>query len=110
SISSELHMDYSAIGQTTHVAARMEQAAAPGTILITGDTMRLAEGYVEVNRLGPISVRGLVAPVAAYEVLGRGAIRSRFDAAIAGGLTQFVGGSRELDLLQDVLERVARGD
>jgi class 3 adenylate cyclase/tetratricopeptide (TPR) repeat protein len=110
SVSSELRMDYSAIGQTTHVAARMEQAAAPGTILITGDTMRLAEGYVEVNRLGPISVRGLVAPVAAYEVLGRGAIRSRFDAAIARGLTQFVGRSRELDLLQDVLERVARGD
>src|SRR5262245_63504158 len=58
-IDSDLHMDYSAIGQTTHLAARMEQLARPGTTLITGETLRLAEGYVEVKPLGPVPVKGL---------------------------------------------------
>src|SRR6266508_4025938 len=58
-IDSDLHMDYSAIGQTTHLAARMEQLARPGTALMTKDTLRLAEGYIEVRPLGPVPVRGL---------------------------------------------------
>src|SRR5207245_5055366 len=53
-IDSDLHMDYSAIGQTTHLAARMEQLARPGTALMTKDTLRLAEGYIEVRPLGPV--------------------------------------------------------
>ena len=58
-IGSDLHMDYTAVGQTTHLAARMEQLATPGTILLTADTLRLAEGYVEVKPLGPVPVKGL---------------------------------------------------
>src|SRR5262249_15751201 len=65
-IDTDLHMDYSAIGQTTHLAARMEQLARPGTALITGDTLRLAEGYVEVRSLGPVPVRGLANPIDIY--------------------------------------------
>ena len=59
SIGSDLHMDYTAVGQTTHLAARMEQLATPGTIRLTADTLRLAEGYVEVKPLGPVAVKGL---------------------------------------------------
>ena len=59
SIGSDLHMDYTAVGQTTHLAARMEQLAAPGSIRLTADTLRLAEGYVEVKPLGPVPVKGL---------------------------------------------------
>ena len=59
SIGSDLHMDYTAVGQTTHLAARMEQLARPGTTLLTGDTLRLVEGYVEVDALGPVPVKGL---------------------------------------------------
>jgi class 3 adenylate cyclase len=51
SIGSDLHMDYTAVGQTTHLAARMEQMAMPGSILITADVLRLAEGYVQVKSL-----------------------------------------------------------
>ena len=58
-ISSDLHMDYTAVGQTTHLAARMEQLASPGTTLLTADTLRLAEGYVEVKPLGAMPVKGL---------------------------------------------------
>ena len=54
SVGSDLRMDYTAVGQTTHLAARMEQLALPGTVRLTAETMRLAEGYVEVRSLGPI--------------------------------------------------------
>jgi class 3 adenylate cyclase len=50
-------MDYTAVGQTTHLAARMEQMAMPGSALLTGDTLRLAEGYVGVKALGPVPVK-----------------------------------------------------
>ena len=59
SIGNDLHMDYTAVGQTTHLAARMEQLARPGSTLLTGETLRLAEGYVEVKPLGPVPVKGL---------------------------------------------------
>ena len=53
-------MDYTAVGQTTHLAARMEQMATPGSVLMTPDALRLAEGYVQVKPLGPVSVKGLM--------------------------------------------------
>src|SRR5690242_3120198 len=70
SVGSDLRMDYTAVGQTTHLAARMEQAALPGTIVITAETLRLAEGYIEARPLGPLTVNGLTAPLEAYELAG----------------------------------------
>jgi class 3 adenylate cyclase len=70
SIGSDLHMDYTAVGPTTHLAGRMEQMAAPGSILLTAEVLRLAEGYVGVTPLGPMSVKGLSAPIEVYEVTG----------------------------------------
>jgi class 3 adenylate cyclase len=64
-IGSDLHMDYTAVGQTTHLAARMEQAALPESILVTSATQRLIEGWVQVNPLGPVNVKGLAAKWAA---------------------------------------------
>ena len=77
SIGSDLKMDYTAVGQTTHLAARMEQLATPGSILITAETLRLAEGYVEVKPFGPVKVKGLSEPVEVHEVAGAGLVRSR---------------------------------
>ncbi len=68
-ISNDLHMDYSAIGQTTHLAARMEQLATPGSILLTATTLQLVEGLVQVNALGPIPVKGLAEPVEVFELV-----------------------------------------
>jgi class 3 adenylate cyclase len=62
-IGSDLRMDYTAVGQTTHLAARMEQMAIPGSVLITPDTLALVEGYVVVKSLGPRPIRGLNAPL-----------------------------------------------
>src|SRR5438270_3642960 len=76
-ISNDLHMDYSAVGQTTHLAARMEQLATPGSIRLTAATLRLAEGLVQVNALGPVPVRGLVEPVDIFELVGVSTLRGR---------------------------------
>jgi class 3 adenylate cyclase len=109
SIDNDLHMDYSAIGQTTHLAARMEQMAMPGSILITAEVLRLAEGYVQVKALGPVSVKGLRVPVDVYEVRGAGPARTRLQAAAVEGLTRFVGRDWELDHLYKALERAGGG-
>src|SRR5438094_1025648 len=69
-ISNDLHMDYSAVGQTTHLAARMEQLATPGTIRLPAATLRLVEGLVRVTALGPMPVKGLPEPVEVFELLG----------------------------------------
>ena len=71
SVASDLRIDYTAVGQTTHLAARMEQLATPGTIRLTGETLALAEGYVEVIPLGPVPVKGLADAVEVYEVTER---------------------------------------
>src|SRR5262247_2032983 len=63
SISNDLHMDYTAVGRTTHLAARMEQLALPGTIRLPSETVRLAEGFIEVTPLGPVPVKGLEQPL-----------------------------------------------
>ena len=109
SIGSDLHMDYTAVGQTTHLAARMEQTAMPGSILVTAGTLGLAEGYVRVTPLGPTRIKGLDAPVEVYEVTGAGAARTRLQAAAARGLTRFVGRDAELDQVRKALERTRAG-
>ena len=109
SIGSDLHMDYTAVGQTTHLAGRMEQMAAPGSILLTAEVLRLAEGYVGVTPLGPMSVKGLGAPVEVYEVTGAGPVRTRLQAAAGRGLTTFVGRDHEMEQLRQALGRAAAG-
>jgi class 3 adenylate cyclase/tetratricopeptide (TPR) repeat protein len=108
-IGSDLHMDYTAVGQTTHLAARMEQMAKPGSALVTGDTLKLAEGYVQVRPLGAVPVKGLDTPTQVYELTGSVPARSRLQASAARGLTRFVGRDSELQQLAQALERAAAG-
>ena len=88
------------MGQTAHLAARMEQMAKPGSVLTTADTLKLAEGYVAMKPLGPVPVKGLADPVQIYEVTGAGAARTRLQAAAGRGLTRFVGRDVELEQLR----------
>src|SRR3989454_3375174 len=69
-IGNDLHMDYSAVGETTVLAARMEQTATPGTIRLPTATLRLVEGLVQVTALGPVPVKGLSDPVEVFELTG----------------------------------------
>ena len=109
SIGNDLQMDYSAIGQTVHLASRMEQMATPGTIMLTADSLRLAEGYVQVKPIGPVNVKGMPAPVEVYELAGAGAARTRLQAATARGLTRFVGRDGEIETLRQTLEHARAG-
>jgi len=108
-IRSDLHMDYTAVGPTTHLAARMEQLATGGKSLLTADTLRLAEGYIEVKPLGSVPVKGLEATIELYELTGAGPLRSRLHAAAARGLTRFVGREAELDRLRQAMGRASGG-
>src|SRR5206468_12449067 len=93
----------------THLAARMEQLADPGSTLLTADTLRLAEGFVEVKPLGPVPVKGIDVPIEVYELVGAGPLRSRLQATAARGLTRFVGRQREQEQLRVALGQAAAG-
>jgi class 3 adenylate cyclase/tetratricopeptide (TPR) repeat protein len=108
-IGNDLTMDYDAIGPTTHLASRMEQLAPPGTIRMTADTLRLAEGLVQVRALGPIPVKGLPRPIEAFELTGAASVRSRLQASAAAGFTRFVGREGEMDALNGALGPAGRG-
>jgi class 3 adenylate cyclase/tetratricopeptide (TPR) repeat protein len=108
-IGNDLHMDYSAVGQTTNLASRMEQLAAPGSIALTAATLRLVEGLVRVNTLGPVPVKGMTEPVEVYELTGASTIRRRLQAAVARGLTKFVGRDTEIEALRQALEQAVSG-
>jgi class 3 adenylate cyclase len=109
SIGSDLDMDYTAVGQTTHLAGRMEQMAKPGTTLLAPPTLRLVEGYVRVRSLGPVPIKGLGGPVEVFELLGAAASRTRLQVAAARGLTRFIGRDAELEQLRAALERARSG-
>ena len=108
-IGDDLRMDYTAVGNTTHLAARMQALAEPGTILLTEATHRLVDEYVRGEELGPVEVRGQHAPIQVYKVTGRRRWRSRLEISAERGLTPLVGRQRESALLQDCLKRAAGG-
>jgi class 3 adenylate cyclase/tetratricopeptide (TPR) repeat protein len=108
-IGNDLHMDYSAIGQTTHLAARMEQQATPGSILLMTETLRLAEEVVQVKPLGPTPVRGLRQPLEVFELMGAGSPRTRLQAFAARTLTRFVGRHVEVEAMRQAHERAGAG-
>src|SRR5437667_3031294 len=108
-IGNDLHMDYSAVGETTHLAARMEQLATPGSSRLTAATLRLVEGLVQVTALGPVPVKGLVEPVEVFELVGASRLRRRLQAAAARGLTPFVGRQLELEAVHQALAQAESG-
>jgi class 3 adenylate cyclase/tetratricopeptide (TPR) repeat protein len=107
-IGSDLHMDYTAVGQTTHLAARMEQLAEPGAAVLTSATLALSEDFIQVKSLGPMRVKGLSEAIEVYELIGVNPARSRFHAHAARGLTKFVGRTSEIAQLAEALG-LARG-
>jgi class 3 adenylate cyclase/predicted ATPase len=109
SVGSDLRMDYTAVGQTTHLAARMEQLAPAGTTRLTADTLRLAEEFVQVRPLGPIPVKGLAAPVEVFELTGASAVRTRLQASRARGFSRFVGRDAEMDQIRQAAAQARQG-
>jgi len=108
-IGNDLHMDYSAVGPTTHLAARMEQIAMPGSVMLSSSTLRFVEGLVRVDARGPVPVKGMPAPVEVYELTGASSICRRLQATVVRGLTKFVGRDTEINALHQALKQAEAG-
>ena len=109
SIGSDLRMDYTAVGDTTNVAARLQQAADPGRIVISDATYRLVGGYFYTRPLGELSVKGKAEPVPAWEVISARTARTRLEVEAERGLTPFVGREQELRLLAESFDKAKAG-
>ena len=108
-IGNDLHMEYSAVGQTAYLAAQIEQLVRPGAIWLTAETLRLVEGFVQVKPLDPIRIAGATTPVEVFELVGAEPTRTRLQGAAARFLTPFVGRQHEVETLHHALERSATG-
>ncbi len=108
-IGDDLRMDYTAVGDTTNVAARLEELAEPGTILISEATERLLSGFFDVEDRGELQIKGHTRPVRAYEVIAERPVRGRLDAIADRGLTPFIGREHELEALRTSFESARQG-
>ena len=110
SIGSDLRMDYTAVGDTTNVAARLQQAGEPGRITVADATHRLVRGYFETRPIGEIHLKGRDEPVVAWEVLAAHEARTRLELETTRGLAPFVGRERELGALLDAVAGAQAGN
>jgi len=109
SLGDDLEADFTAIGDTINVAARLESLAQPGEILISESTARLVTGYVRVEAVGPLQVKGKGEPVPSYRVLGLGPRRSPLEGLGPRALSRFVGRERQLAALADLQAQARDG-
>jgi len=109
SIGDNLRMDYSAIGDTTNLASRLQQQAEPGTILVSESTTRLVQGAVRLEALAPVEVKGKTEPVPLYKVIGTLPRRSSIASRSERTLSPFVGRERELATLEALFAQVESG-
>jgi class 3 adenylate cyclase/predicted ATPase len=105
------HAEYTPIGHTANLAARLQAIAPPGSIALSEQTRMLVEGYFELRPLGPVQVKGLNHPVEAWQVIGSGPLQSHFEVSLKRGLTRFIGRYQEIEQIERSLEiaRTGRG-
>jgi class 3 adenylate cyclase len=99
------HTEYSPIGHSTSLAARLQTLATPGSSIISGAMRALVEGYFQLRGLGPTKIKGVSEPVELFEVTGLGPLRTRLQRAVGRGLTRFVGRDREMEALKHAAEQ-----
>jgi class 3 adenylate cyclase len=109
SIGDDLRMDYTAVGDTTNLASRMESKASPGTILVSRDIHRLVRDFFELKSLGKIELKGKEETVEAFQLIKTSDIGTRIEAAVAKGLTQFVGRKNSMAALMDQYDKAGSG-
>lgn len=108
-IGDDLRMDYTAVGDTTNLAARMESMAAAGTILVSENTFKLARDFFEFESLGKVAVKGKAKPQDMYRLIKPGPIETRIEASLAKGWTKFVGRQKEINTLTGAFDKVRGG-
>ena len=109
SIGTDLRMDYTAVGDTTNIAARLQQTADRGRVLVSEATHRLVEGYFHTRSLGELELKGKAEPVRAWEIIAARQPRTRLDVGLERGLTPYVGRERELRSLFESFEKAKAG-
>jgi class 3 adenylate cyclase len=109
SIGDDLRMDYTAVGDTTNLASRLENMARPGTSLVSNHTHRLAREFFEFKSLGKVAVKGKKTPLEAFEIIKASEVETRLDASIAKGLTKFVGRKKSMAALMDAYKKTQTG-
>jgi class 3 adenylate cyclase/tetratricopeptide (TPR) repeat protein len=109
SIGDDLRMDYTAVGDTTNLASRMESEALPGSILVSKNTHKIAGDFFEFEPIGKVEVKGKREPQAAYELIKTGVVETRIEASVAKGLTKFVGRRNSMAALKEPYESVLAG-
>ncbi len=110
SIGDDLRMDYTAMGDTTNLASRMETNAQPGSVLVSGNIYRQTKEFFEFHPMGEIQVKGKEEPVEAYQLIRPSQVQTRIAASTVKGLTKFMGRCREMESLQEALEKVRSGE
>ena len=108
-IGDDLRMDYTAVGDTTNLASRLESMAPPGSVVISDATQRLVAGFFDLRDLGPQDIKGRSSRVRAFEVLRERSARGRLEAVADAGLTPFAGRRRELEFLGTAFESAREG-
>jgi class 3 adenylate cyclase/tetratricopeptide (TPR) repeat protein len=108
-IGDDLRMDYTAIGDTINLASRMEAAAPPGAILVSGHTQRLARDFFTFSSFGPIQVKGKEEPQDAYLLVQASEVKTRLEVSAVSGLTRFVGRAKEMETLHEALQKACSG-
>ena len=103
------HAEYTPIGHSTGLAARLQTLATPGATMISESTRRLVEGFFQLKSFGPTKLKGVTEQVEVYEVTGLGPLRSRLQRSEVRGLTKFVGRRREMDALKHAAEHAMAG-
>ena len=109
SIGTDLRMDYTALGDTTNIAARLQQAADRGHILVSEATHRAVEGYFHTRELGGLVLKGKAQPVKAWEILGARMGRTRMDIVAERGLTPYIGREPEMQVLLESFKKAQAG-
>ena len=108
-IGDDLRMDYTAVGDTTNLASRIENMAKTGTSLVSGHTHKLARDFFEFEALGKVQVKGKEEPQAVFKLIKAGEVDTRIGAAVAKGLTRFVGRKNSMTALVEAYDKVKSG-
>jgi len=109
SIGDDLRMDYTAVGDTTNLASRMENLANPGSVTVSAHTHRLIKDYFELEFLGQVEIKGKEEKQEAWELIKSGKVTTRIGVSVSKGLTRFVGRQNSMANLNEAFEKAGAG-
>ena len=108
-IGDDLRMDYTAVGDTTNLASRMEGLAEPSSIMVSANTYKIAKDFFEFRPFGEVKIKGKEVAQVVYELIKAGEVETRIEVSVARGLTKFVGRKSEMEALKEAFEKARSG-